>query len=150
MPVVVRMVLPLAAGAMLAPLPVWSGSGVVRLAESAPRPAESAPVRAVLATAILREDEWAESGMMTSSEAESESPAATTWKVKTHRISLSKSAALASHATEAPPDIVWIVHLSTRGPGRAFSGFPNSSPLRGPPLEDRNEANRPHVSLGMD
>ncbi len=150
MPVVVRMVLPLAAGAMLAPLPVWSGAGAVRMAESAPRPAETAPVRAILATAILREDGWAESGLMTSSDSESEAPASAAWKAKTHRISLSESAALASHANEAPPDVVWIVHVSTRGPVRAPSGFPNSSPLRGPPLEDRNEANRSHVSLGMD
>jgi hypothetical protein len=51
LPLMVRVVLPLAAGAVLAPLPTWAGS-----------PTESVPAaaRAVFVEAVLREEGWVE------------------------------------------------------------------------------------------
>lgn len=133
MPVVVRVVLPLAAGAMLAPLPANSAS-----ASSPFRAAEPVPIRAIFCPAVLREEGWVEGGFG-ALEAESETRVAVVHRSKTHRLSTLElaQAALAPHAYPPPPDLSWISVRLRSGPDRCACGYHSTPPERGPPTEDQ-------------
>lgn len=126
MPVVVRVVLPLAAGAMLAPLPAWSAgpTGMFR---------DSVPIRVVLSQTAVREEGLIE-GEIGHAGTDSETGISKTFKAGT-RISFHPDGAASMPSRGGAGATLNRFFILPRGaPDRCVAGLQVSHSPRAPPV----------------